>query len=381
MKTKQLIEMASKLETDLANAVSNKNAISIQPANVLPASILLELTGESVRGRLCSFTAPDGEEFCMRPDMTAPIALEIARGNLKAKRYLYSGSVYRFPQAGSGDDIEFDQTGFEWFGEKGGPKEDAEALALTLETLASAGVADGALRFGDSALFYALIDALKLDAPWPQRLRKAFNRKRGPRELMQAAGERAQRSPLASALSALDEDEARAAVEEMFAVSGISAVGGRDAGDIAQRLRSLSQSNGEGPSKKAQTAIEALLDINAPARKAVDEIAKIAKTAGVKLDKALNAYVERLDALEGLGAPMVSDAVFDTEFGRRFDYYDGLVFKVTHSELGGSLPLATGGRYDGLVSGLSGGKISTNAIGVALRADRICSVLNKEGCK
>lgn len=380
MKTNQLIDMANALEASLSKSAPNKGAVSIQPANVLPASILLELTGESVRGRLCSFTAPDGEEFCMRPDMTAPIALEIARGNLLAKRYLYSGSVYRFPQAGSGDAIEFDQTGFEWFGNNGGAQEDAEGLALTLETLASAGVADGALRFGDSALFYALVDALKLDAPWPQRLRKAFNRKHGPRELMETAIAKSQRSPLASALSGLNEDEAREAVEEVFAVSGISAVGGRSADDIAKRLRSLSASNGEGPSNKAQTAIQSLLDVKAPARKAIDEIAKIAKTAGVKLDKALNAYAERLDALEDLGAPMVSDAVFDTEFGRRFDYYDGLVFKVTHSKLGKSMPLATGGRYDGLVSGLSAGKISTNAFGVALRADRICCVLNEEGC-
>ncbi len=377
MKTKQIIEMAQTLEKNLANSPSNKNAVLIQPANVLPASVLLELTGESVRGRLCSFNAPNGEEFCMRPDMTAPIALEVARGNLEAKRYLYSGSVYRFPQAGSGDDIEFDQTGFEWFGGKGGPQEDAEGLALTLETLAQTGVSHAELVFGDSALFFALIDALKLSAPWPARLRKAFNRKHGPRELMQAAGKPSQRSPLASALSALDEDEARAAVEEVFAVSGISAVGGRDAGDIAKRLRSLS-GNGEGPSVKARQAITDFLDLSVPAHKAVDEIAKIAKAAGVKLDKALNAYSERLDALDKLRAPMVDKSVFDTEFGRRFDYYDGLVFKITHEDLGGSLPLATGGRYDGLVSGLSNGEISANAFGVALRSDRICAVLNKE---
>ena len=103
---------------------------------------------------MCSFTAPDGEEYCMRPDMTAPIALEVARGNLDAKRYLYSGAVYRFPQAGSGDEIEFDQIGFEWFAKKGGSKEEAEGVALTLDTLASTGVSDAELRFGDSALFF-----------------------------------------------------------------------------------------------------------------------------------------------------------------------------------------------------------------------------------
>ncbi len=381
MSMKQLADMSVALAESLEKASSNKSAQLIHPASVLPASVLLELTGESVRGRLCSFPAPNGEEFCMRPDMTAPIALEVARENLAVKRYLYSGTVYRFPQAGSGDSIEFDQTGFEWFGNSGGPQEDAEGLALTLDTLASQGVDNAELRFGDSALFFALIDALKLDAPWPQRLRKAFNRKRGPRELMAAAADTAQRSPLASALCELNEDDARAAVEEVFAVSGISAVGGRDADDIAKRLRALSQNNGQGPSAKAQAAIQSFLDVKAPARKAVDEIAKIAKTAGVKLDKALSEYSTRLDALEGLGAPMVSGAVFDTEFGRRFDYYDGLVFKVTHSELGSAMPLATGGRYDGLVSALSGGKVSTNAFGVALRADRICCVLNKEGCK
>ncbi len=379
MKTRRVIEMASAIEASLSKAASNKGAQLIQPANILPASILLELTGESVRGRLCSFTAPDGEEYCMRPDMTAPIALEVARGNLDAKRYLYSGAVYRFPQAGSGDEIEFDQIGFEWFAKKGGSKEEAEGVALTLDTLASTGVSDAELRFGDSALFFALIDALKLKAPWPERLRKAFNRKRGPRELMQSAEGAAQRSPLASALSGLSEKEACEAVEEVFAVSGISAVGGRTADDVARRLRSLSKFDGEEINDKAKTAINAFLDIKMPARKAIDEIANIAKLAGIKLDDALSAYAERLDMLEGLGAPMTSGAVFDAEFGRRFDYYDGLVFKVTHEKLGKSLPLATGGRYDGLVASLSGGKVSTKAFGVALRADRVCNVLDGEG--
>ena len=52
MKTRQVIEMASAIEASLSKAASNKGAQLIQPANILPASILLELTGESVRGTL-----------------------------------------------------------------------------------------------------------------------------------------------------------------------------------------------------------------------------------------------------------------------------------------------------------------------------------------
>ncbi len=351
----------------------------VSPPNVLSASVLLELTGESVRGRLCSFQGPDGEEYCLRPDMTAPIALEIAKGAYKAASYRYSGPVFRFPRADTQDSVEFDQCGFEWFGGASKPSVDAEGMALALEAVAAQGLSNGELYFGDVSLFAAFIDGLNLDPAWTERLKKAFNRKFGPRELIEKGGKARVRSPLAQALSTLSEDEATAAVEEVLAVSGITLVGGRTTDDIAGRLRSMSvnATTDEVPEHAAK-AILSFLDVDTSALKAESELSKVAKSAGVDLSQALEGFGARQTELEALKPPMLKGARFAAEYGRRFDYYTGLVFEVSHSELSKGGPIASGGRCDALVGMLSSGKIEANAFGVAIRPDRLLAAIEKE---
>ncbi|RYD91469.1 MAG: ATP phosphoribosyltransferase regulatory subunit, partial [Sphingomonadales bacterium] len=53
-----------------------------------------------------------------------------------------------------------------------------------------------------------------------------------------------------------------------------------------------------------------------------------------------------------------------------FEYYDGFVFELSR-ENAADRPIVSGGRYDGLISRLSGGKRQASAIGAALRADRL----------
>ena len=371
--------MTQSLNDSLIATLAQAGGAFIDAPSVMSAAVLLELSGEDIRGRLCSFSGPDGEEFCLRPDMTAPIALMAAQSGGKAARYRYSGPVFRFP-AHPGEPLEFIQTGFEWGGEDSTPAKDAEALTLVVDALREAGVEQGALHFGDSALYNALIDALGLSDPWPERLKKAFKRRHGPKALIDGKLGSSSLSPLAKALAGLPEDEARAAVEEVFTATGISPVGGRDAGDIAARLTALSQAQSAGDVPKgAGDVIRAFLDISGPARKAGEAVAKLAKKAGISLDEALNAYNARLDALETADAVGANEAMFSATFGRRFDYYDGLVFEIVHPGPGGERAMVSGGRYDRLIHALSDGQADATAFGVAMRPDRIGEAARMEG--
>src|SRR6516162_10379042 len=46
----------------------------VAPAMLQPAEPFLDLSGEDIRRRMYLTTAPDGDEFCLRPDLTIPVS-------------------------------------------------------------------------------------------------------------------------------------------------------------------------------------------------------------------------------------------------------------------------------------------------------------------
>src|SRR5258706_453929 len=62
----------------------------IAPAIIQPAGLFLDVVGEALRARTHFFTDPDGEELCLRPDLTVPtcrlhLARHPSRGALQAQ--------------------------------------------------------------------------------------------------------------------------------------------------------------------------------------------------------------------------------------------------------------------------------------------------------
>jgi len=359
-----------------AGALARIAAVSgqrVDPPTLMPAEIILELSGEAVRSRLCTFTDAAGQEFCLRPDLTTPIAKLVASGDLPAARYHSSGPVYRLPRRGSNDPVEHVQLGFEWFGQseankRASPDEDAEALAVALEAAKAGVVASASVRFGDVALYHAVIDALDFSPQWKDRLRRAFSRRKGPRELLGVIAKGQTGIPaLAASIGKLSEADAVRAVEQMLADTGVEAVG-RSVEDIAERLRDKAADRA--PDTKTSALLARYLDLSAPAGKSTEALAAFAKDAGLLIAPALEAYGQRLARIEALKPPFWSDAVFSAEAGRSFEYYDGFVFELARTK-SPDRPIVSGGRYDGLITRLSGGKRQASAIGAAVRADRL----------
>jgi ATP phosphoribosyltransferase regulatory subunit len=261
--------------------------------------------------------------------------------------------------------VEHVQAGFEWFG-GGGPEEDAEALVVALEAASAGGATTADVRFGDVALYRAVVDALEFTPRWKQRLVRAFAHGRGPRELLAGGGGEA--SALAQSLATLSEAEAVKVIEEMFAVAGVQPVGGRGPQEIAERLRDKA-GDAPPPARAAELLLQ-YLALASPARASVAAIEAFAKAGKLDLSGALAAYKRRLDRIDALKPPFWTTATFSAEVGRRFDYYDGFVFELSrgpgqHNSLGG------GGRYDALIARLSGGKAQAKAIGAGLRIARL----------
>ena len=45
---------------------------AVAPAMIQPAGVYLDVIGEALRARTYVFTDPDGDELCLRPDLTVP---------------------------------------------------------------------------------------------------------------------------------------------------------------------------------------------------------------------------------------------------------------------------------------------------------------------
>jgi ATP phosphoribosyltransferase regulatory subunit len=341
----------------------------VDPPTLMPAEIILELSGEAVRSRLCTFTDAAGQELCLRPDLTTPIASQIAAGSLSIGRYHSSGPVYRLPPRGSNDPIEHLQIGFEWFGAAGSPQEDAEALLTALEA-AETGCSKGAqVRFGDVALYHAVVEALTFSARWKDRLRRAFSRRKGPRELLSGlSSDRSEMPPLATNIAALPVGQGAGAVENILADMGVALVGERTAEDIAERLRDKAADRD--PDAETAAKLVRYLSLAAPMTECVAMLDAFASETGIAFGGALQTFRNRLEMIARLKPPFWNEAVFSAEAGRRFEYYDGFVFELARDPAY-ERPIISGGRYDGLISRLSAGKRQASAIGAALRVDRL----------
>jgi hypothetical protein len=103
-----------------------------EPAILQPAEPFLDLSGEDIRKSLYLTTDAGGEELCLRPDLTIPVArdyLASAEAGQPAG-FSYLGPVFRYR---GGQPSEFLQAGIESFGRQDRAAADAEMLALALE--------------------------------------------------------------------------------------------------------------------------------------------------------------------------------------------------------------------------------------------------------
>jgi ATP phosphoribosyltransferase regulatory subunit len=347
--------------------IARVSGVKAEPKTLLHAEVILELSGEAVRSRLCTFTDASGAEHCLRPDLTTPIAQMVATGEAPVARYHGAGPVYRLPPRGSDDPVEHLQIGFEWFGNSASPAEDAEALSVALEAAQAGGVTGARVRFGDVAIYRALLSALPLSPQWRDRLRRAFSRRKGPRELLDAALQQTDMADATRRIGILGAEEATRAVEAELSAMGIEAVG-RTPGEIARRLRE--KATDPLPEPGVSAVLASYLDLAMPAAESALALEQFANDAGLNIDAALEIYAERMALIAKLKPPFWADATFSAEAGRRFEYYDGFVFELAHPGAS-DRPVVSGGRYDGLIARLSAGGIEASGIGAAIRADRL----------
>ncbi|GBD49517.1 ATP phosphoribosyltransferase regulatory subunit [Methylopila sp. Yamaguchi] len=336
-----------------------------EPRILQPAEPFLHVMGEELRTRMFLTADADGRDLCLRPDFTIPVALQhIAGGDPgRAQSYFYAGPIFRQTRSGPS---EIAQAGVESFGRPDGLAAETEILALALEAAAALGAPEPSIQLGDLALLDAAVEALEA----PSALRRRLKREIAYGETLDALNApppaRAAHAGLFGALDAAGPDAARAVVEDLLSLAGIATVGGRTPGEIAERFieQNAARSAARLPAVQRK-ALQDFLAVDDLARAAEARLGALARE-GLAIGPAVEALGRRLDAFADAGLP-VDRMRFSTRFGRRLDYYTGLVFELGRPGAPG--PLAGGGRYDGLLTAL-GATRPAPGVGFALWLDR-----------
>jgi len=319
-----------------------------------PAGLYLELVGEDIRARAFTLTGADGAEWCLRPDMTAPIVRDaLANTPAGPRTVAYDGLVFRRQTRASARETEFRVVGAEVLTPTAvRPEDEADLIAATIAAARACGV-EPHLRLGDIAVARSVVAAAGLEPAWQARIQRAFARTGGAdaalgeaESVSTAAGEP---EAIGAALADLAPERAAAVVEALLARSGAALIGGRSAADIARRLADRAAlARAVRPTPAQIAAIREGLAIAGEPFVAFAALARRSPAVGAALDHAR----ARWEALTAKVDRPVS-AVFSAGFGRGPAYYDGMVFELEAPALGERASLGGGGRYDGLVRHLA----------------------------
>jgi ATP phosphoribosyltransferase regulatory subunit len=228
---------------------------------------------------------------------------------------------------------------------------------------------------GDIGLFSALIATLKLAPAWKRRLIKDFNHKSSlaqdlDRLSIGAVAAQAEYEGVLSALAGSDPRAAHALVTDLLSIAGITAVGGRSVGEIADRfLDQAALGTAATLPGEARALIERFLAIAGEPDDAAAELRAFAGEANVALEPALDLLESRTGFLAARGVD-VRRIQFSTAFGRGLDYYTGVVFELHDPRNHIAGQLVAGGRYDRLLTRL-GSPMPIPAVGFSVWIQRL----------
>jgi ATP phosphoribosyltransferase regulatory subunit len=340
----------------------------VEPPILQPTDAFIDLSGEDIRRRMFVTQDADGRELCLRPDYTIPVcAQHLARG-LASATYCYLGPVFRIRRS---EPSEFVQAGIESIGRADVAAADAEIFALALEGLDRLGLTGFTVKLGDMGLLDALADALHVAPATKRRLLRALVAGRGLDSVVEPeAGQGlSEHAGLLAAVEGQDAKAVRGFVEDIIAIAGISRVGGRSAGEIAERFLARAGNRSGGLTGEAREVLRRYLAIGGDPDSTAADIRALARDAGLDIERATARLEERTGFMAARGLD-VSAFAFAADLARNLDYYTGFIFELRDPRQAEPNLVVGGGRYDRLLQHL-GAPQPVPAVGCSFWLGRI----------
>ncbi len=245
----------------------------VEPPVLQPADVFIDLSGEDIRRRMFVTQDAAGEELCLRPEYTIPVCRAHLAGAAGGPgSYGYLGPVFRLR---TGETGEFLQAGIESIGRADIAAADAEILALALEGLDVLGLGERRVQLGDMGLLNALVDALRIAPAAKRRVMRAIVSGAGLGSLAEPEGAAPEHAGLLAAIEGQAPQAAKAFVEDILSIAGIARVGGRSAGEIAERFLARA-ANRSGFGDEARAVLERYLAVTGDPDRAAAAIRALA---------------------------------------------------------------------------------------------------------
>ena len=325
----------------------------IELPSVIEANHIVKRSGENFRKFIFSFSDQNGNELCLRPDLTIVSCLRYLENKFKGKeKIFYSGQAYRKSQ-NKKDSIIRNQIGFEIIGSQNEKNDDKEIINTSLKSLKNLKYSSGTLTLGNVEIFNTLISKLDIPKRWKLRLSRHFWREEYFNDLLKRLETNSDVDP-----TIVEIDKKR--YFKMLKENKSSIIAGRSIGEILSRFeKKIKDPRRPSKGKNVSKIIKEFLKIKCPINKAAGELNKFFKKYKINLVVDQKYFPISNNKISKL------NVVFSTSFGRQLEYYTGMVFKIDIKLKNKVTNIYNGGRYDHLISDLGSTK-EIPAVGAAI---------------
>ena len=346
MKSKNLSEK-------ILRSIRSKGFKYIELESVVEASHIVQRSGENFRKFIFSFIDHNGNELCLRPDLTIASCLRYLENNLKGKeKIFYSGEAYRKSQNRK-DSIIRNQIGFEIIGSKNEKIDDKEIINTAIKSLSNLSYSSGTLKIGNVEIFNLLISKLDIPKRWKLRLLRHFWREKYFNDLLKRLETNSDVDP-----TIVEIDKKR--YQKMLKDKQENIVAGRSIAEVLKRFNNkINDPRRAIRGKKVSKIIKDFLNINCPINKTAKKLNSFFKKNKINLIIDQKYFPISQNKLSKLNVE------FSASFGRELEYYTGMVFKIDIKNKSKKINIINGGRYDKLIFDL-GSKKQVPAVGAAL---------------
>tara|TARA_B100000965_G_scaffold378895_1_gene374181 strand:- start:730 stop:1782 length:1053 start_codon:yes stop_codon:yes gene_type:complete len=325
----------------------------IELPSVIEANHIVKRSGENFRKFIFSFSDQNGNELCLRPDLTIVSCLRYLENKFKGKeKIFYSGQAYRKSQ-NKKDSIIRNQIGFEIIGSQNEKNDDKEIINTSLKSLKNLKYSSGTLTLGNVEIFNTLISKLDIPKRWKLRLSRHFWREEYFNDLLKRLETNSDVDP-----TIFEIDKKR--YFKMLKENKLSIIAGRSIEEILSRFdKKIKDPRRPSKGKNVSKIIKEFLKIKCPINKAAGELNKFFKKYKINLVVDQKYFPISNNKISKL------NVVFSTSFGRQLEYYTGMVFKIDIKLKKKVTNIYNGGRYDHLISDLGSTK-EIPAVGAAI---------------
>lgn len=363
------------LAETLLNLFKNQGAEIIEVDVLQPADPFLDIVGEDLRRRIFMTEDESGASLCLRPEFTIPVCIKyLNEGNRIAKLYGYCGEVFRQRRNTA---PAFYQAGIEDLGDNDEARSDARSLSSAVLTLKAIGHHRSLdIVLGDQAVFEAVLAALGLPRGWQLKLLRCFGEGEKMFELIERLAKPRPIAPLKDSLKTYimtnDFQSLVAAIDLEMRQAAISPSAGRTPEEIARRLLEKQRLSDIHLEQQQIAILMEFLKIEGSLYDAERALGRFAAANNINIDAVLQQFGRRKVEMMRIGLNL-KDIEYQAAFGRKLDYYTGLVYEIRHKDA----LIAGGGRYNRLMTMLEA-KTPIPAVGFSIWVDRLSQLADKK---